>query len=134
VKKKKQQYRIQNWKQYNKALTLRGSITFWFDDVSIQSRLNHTKSGHRGKPRTYGDACIHSMLVLKQVYHLPQRATYGLVCSLMQLMKLDLPVPHPTILSRRASTLEVTLPRQKINQPLHVLVDASGLKVYGEGE
>ena len=74
------------------------------------------------------------MLVLKSVYHLPQRATYGLVCSLMQLMKLDLPVPHPTILSRRASTLEVTLPRQKINQPLHVLVDASGLKVYGEGE
>lgn len=52
----------------------------------------------------------------------------------MQLMKLDLPVPHPTILSRRASTLEVTLPRQRINQPLHVLIDATGLKVYGEGE
>lgn len=133
-KKKKQLYRIRNWKQYNKALCNRGSITFWFDEDSIQSWLNHGKSGKRGKPPTYGDSCIECMLVLKSVYHLPQRATYGLVCSLMQLMQLDLPVPHPTILSRRASTLEVILPRQKKNESLHVLVDATGLKVYGEGE
>jgi hypothetical protein len=134
VKKKKQQYRIQNWKHYNKALCIRGSITFWFDQQAIESWLNHSRSGKRGKPRTYGSAYLLCMLLLKSVYHLPQRATCGLVCSLMQLMSLDLPVPHPTILSRRASTLEATLPRQKINQPLHVLVDASGLKVYGEGE
>ena len=133
-KKKKQQYRIRNWHQYNKALASRGSITFWFGEDALQSWLNHTRSGRRGKPRTYSDACIYCMLVVKAVYHLPQRATYGLVCSLIQLMKLDLPVPHPTILSRRASTLEVTLPLQQNNQPLHVLVDATGLKVYGEGE
>jgi hypothetical protein len=133
-KKNKQLYRIRNWKDYNKALSNRGSITFWFDQESIKSWLSTEKSGKRGKPRTYGDACIQSMLVLKAVYHLPQRATYGLVCSLMQLMKLDLPVPHPTILSRRASTLDVTLPRLKKNQPLHVLVDATGLKDFGEGE
>lgn len=133
-KKKKQQYRIRNWQKYNKALANRGSITFWFGEDAIQSWLNHRKSGKRGKPRTYSDACIECMLVLKAVYHLPQRSTYGLVCSIIRLMKLDLPVPHPTILSRRASTLAVALPRQKINQPLHVLVDATGLKVYGEGE
>jgi hypothetical protein len=134
VKKKKQQYRIRNWPQYNKALANRGSITFWFDQQAIDSWLNHAKSGRRGKPRTYGDACILCMLVLKNVYHLPQRATYGLVCSLLGLMKLDLPVPHPTILSRRAASIEVALPRQKKNKPLHVLVDATGLKVFGEGE
>lgn len=134
MKKKKQQYRIRNWTQYNKALANRGSINFWFDEDAIQSWLNHEKSGKRGKPRTYGDSCILCMLVLKSVYHLPQRATYGLVCSLMRLMKLDLPVPHPTILSRRASSLEVTLPRKNKNQPLHILVDATGLKVFGEGE
>lgn len=133
-KKKKQQYRIRNWTEYNKALCHRGSITIWFDEQAIYSWLNHQKTGKPGKPRTYGDACIQTMLVLKAVYHLPQRATYGLVCSLMQLMELDLPVPHPTILSRRASSLDVTLPRVKKNEPLHVLVDATGLKVYGEGE
>jgi Transposase DDE domain len=133
-KKKKQKYRIRNWKDYNKALANRGSMTLWFDDDSIQSWLNHSKSGNPGRPRKYADACILCMLVLKSVYHLPQRATYGLVCSLMQLMELDLPVPHPTILSRRASSLDVVLPRVKKNEPLHVLVDATGLKVFGEGE
>ena len=133
-KKKKQLYRIRNWTQYNKALANRGSITFWFDEDSIQSWLNHQKSGKRGKPRTYGSACILAMLMLKSVYHLPQRATYGLVCSLLELMQMDLPVPHPTILSRRASSLDIALPRQKKDEPLHVLVDATGLKVFGEGE
>jgi hypothetical protein len=134
VRKKKQLYRIRNWNQYNKALTRRGSITFWFDEEAIQSWLAHTRSGKRGKPRIYGDACIHSMLVLKSVFHLPQRATYGMVCSLLELMQLDLPVPHSTILSRRASSLDVPLPRLKKNEPLHVVVDATGLKVFGEGE
>jgi len=133
-KKKKQQYRIRNWSDYNKALCHRGSITFWFDESSIRSWLNYKKTGKPGKPRTYGSACIQSMMVLKAVYHLPQRATYGLVCSLVQLMKLDLPVPHPTILSRRAASLDVALPRQKKSESLHLLVDATGLKVYGEGE
>src|ERR1044071_2908170 len=88
-KKKKQLYRIRNWPQYNKALANRGSITFWFDEDAIQSWLTHTRSGRRGKPRTYGDACVLSMLVLKTVFHLPQRATFGLVCSLMQLMRSE---------------------------------------------
>jgi IS5 family transposase len=133
-KKKKQQYRIRNWTQYNKALCHRGSITLWFDEEAILSWLNHKKTGKPGKPRTYGSACIQCMLVLKAVYRLPQRSTYGLVCSLVELMGLDLPVPHPTILSRRASSLEAALTRVKKGEPLHVLVDATGLKVYGEGE
>lgn len=116
-KKKKQQYRIRNWSEYNKALCNRGSLTLWFDEEAIQSWLNHSRSGHRGKPRTYSDACIQVMLVLKSLYHLPQRATYGLVCSLLELMDLDLPVPHPSILSRRAATLEVVLPRQNLCTP-----------------
>ena len=133
-KKKKQPYRIRNWSEYNKALAHRGSLTFWFAEDAIVAWRNPQKSGKPGKPRTYGDACIQVMLTLKAVYHLPQRATYGLVASLLELMGLDLPVPHPTILSRRAASLEVVVPRAKKNEPLHVLVDATGLKVYGEGE
>lgn len=133
-KKKKQQYRIRNWSEYNQALAHRGSLTFWFADEAIAAWLNQQKSGRRGKPRTYGDTCILLMLTLKAVYQLPQRATYGLVGSLLDLLELDLPVPHPTILSRRAASLNVVLPRARKNEPLHVLIDATGLKVYGEGE
>lgn len=133
-KKKKQQYRIRNWSEYNKALCHRGSLTFWFAEDVIAAWRNQQKSGRRGKPRIYGDACIQAMLVLKAVYHLPQRATYGLVGSLLQLLALDLPVPYPTILSRRAASLDVVLPRTEKHEPLPMLVDATGLKVYGEGE
>jgi hypothetical protein len=133
-KKKKQQYRIRNWSEYNKALARRGSLTFWFAEDAIHSWRNQQKTGKRGKPRIYGDACIQVMLTLKAVYHLPQRATYGLVGSLLELLGVDLPVPHPSILSRRADGLDVALPGARKNEPLHVLVDATGLKVYGEGE
>lgn len=133
-KKKKQQYRIRNWSEYNKALARRGSLTFWFAEDAIHSWRNQQKTGKRGKPRIYGDACIQVMLTLKAVYHLPQRATYGLVGSLLELLGVDLPVPHPSILSRRADGLDVALPGARKTEPLHVLVDATGLKVYGEGE
>ena len=133
-KKKKQQYRIRNWNDYNSSLTRRGSLSIWFDEDAIESWLNHKKSRHRGRPRSYSDVCIQTMLVLKAVYHLPQRATQGFLTSLMQLMHLDLPVPHHTTLSRRWASLEVELPVKARDKPLHILVDASGLKVYGEGE
>jgi len=133
-KKKKQQYRIRNWPQYNKALTDRGSLTFWFDEDSIAAWINHSRSAKRAIPRLFADTCILCMLLLKNLFHLPQRATASLVCSLMQLMNLDLPVPHPSILSRRVAGLSVALPRQSRAKPLHVLVDATGLKLYGEGE
>lgn len=106
----------------------------WFDEAALISWLNHQQSGLRGRPRTYADACVLCMLTLEAVYHLPQRATQGLVSSLVRLLRLDLPVPHHTIMSKRAAGLEVKLPRQSPSAALHVVVDATGLKVYGEGE
>lgn len=134
AQKKKQQYRIRNWREYNKALVGRGSLTLWFDEEAINGWFNHQKSGGRGKPRLYSDVCVLTMLVLKAVYRLPQRATQGLVSSMVGLLELDLPVPHHTILAKRAARLEVTLPRQARSAALHVVVDGTGLKVYGEGE
>lgn len=48
--KKKQTYRIRNWKQYNKALVNRGSLTLWFDKNSIDVWHPSTSSGQRGRP------------------------------------------------------------------------------------
>lgn len=127
-KNTKRQYRIRNWTHYNKALVRRGSLTLWFDEEAIDFWLNHDKSGRRGRPRTYADACVLCMLTVKAVYQLPQRATQGLVGSLLQLLKLDVPVPHHTIMSKRAAKLEVTLPRQAKSAALHVVVDGDGVE------
>ena len=53
--------------------------------------------------------------------------------SVFELMGLDLDVPHYSTLSRRAADLEVDLAR-KSKGPLHLVLDSTGLKVYGEGE
>jgi hypothetical protein len=48
-------------------------------------------------------------------------------------MQIDLPVPDHTTLSVRGKGLSVTLPKKK-SSSLHIVVDSTGLKIYGEGE
>jgi hypothetical protein len=57
----------------------------------------------------------------------------GLVSSVLRLLGSDSPAPHYSTLSRRAASLEIKLPRRS-EGPLHLAVDSTGLKLYGEGE
>jgi IS5 family transposase len=136
VKKKKnlQTYRLRNWKQYNNALVQRGSLTLWFSDGMIANWINQQQSGKPGRSKTYADTAILCMATLQEVYHLRLRSAEGLLLSLMQLMKLDLAVPDYSTLCRRRKTLEVVLPRRRKGESLHVVVDSTGVKVFGEGE
>ena len=61
------------------------------------------------------------------LYHLPLRQTEGFVGSILALMGLE-QVPDHT-----KADLAVDLPPHT-DQPLHLVVDSTGLKVYGEGE
>jgi hypothetical protein len=108
----KTEYRVRNWPEYDRALVQRGSLTVWFDEAYIKEHWTPPGTGKRGAPWVYSDLAIQRLLVLKAVFHLPYRALEGLARSLMQLMGLDLPVPDHTHLSRRAKTLQVTIPRR----------------------
>jgi hypothetical protein len=81
----------------------------------------------------FADTAIECLLTLKAVYHLTLRATEGFARSVFGLMGLDLPVPDYPTLCRRAATVRITLPK-KASGPLHLVIDSTGLKVYGEGE
>ena len=133
-KKTKRTYRLRNWKHYNSALVQRGSLILWVSDEVITAWRNTEKTGKPGHPRTYSDTAVLCMATLKEVYHLPLRATQGLTESLMKLLGLDLPVMTYSQLSRRCAVLEVSLPRRKKHEPLHLVVDSTGVKVFGEGE
>lgn len=100
----------------------------------IADWINLQKSGKRGRSNTYADTAILCMATLQEVYHLRLRSTEGLLLSLMKLMKLDLTVPDYSTLCRRRKSLEVVLPRRPRNEPLHVVADSTGVKVFGEGE
>jgi Transposase DDE domain len=125
-------YRIRNWREYNQALVQRGSLTVWVDQEAIDS-WSHSGLNQWGAQYVYSDLAITCLLTLRAVFHLPLRAVQGLGRSIFELMGLDLGVPHYSTLSRRASGLEVDLAR-KGKGPLHLVLDSTGLKVFGEGE
>jgi hypothetical protein len=133
-KKTKHIYRTRNWPQYNNALTQRGSLTLWFDPKSRHNWISSNSTGRRGRPFLYADAAILCCLVVREVFHLPLRQTQGLVCSIIELLRIKLPVPHYSLLSRRARCLKVELAASRPNKIKHLVIDSSGLKVYGEGE
>ncbi len=74
------------------------------------------------------------MATLQEVYHLPLRGAQGLLRSVIKLLGVELPVPDYTTLCRRRRTLQIVLPRRRQGEPLHVVVDSTGIKIYGEGE
>jgi len=72
--------------------------------------------------------------LFREVYHLPLRTTQGLVRSVLRLLSLNLPAPDYSTLSRRARRLRLSLAAPSIKTFSHLVIDSSGLKVYGEGE
>jgi hypothetical protein len=131
--KPKRPYRIRNWRDYNSALVRRGSLTLWVEQGTAGRWRDTASPVGRGRRRLYSDLAITCALTLREVYHLPLRSTQGLVRSVLRLLGADLPAPHYSTLSRRAATLEVKLERLS-RGPLHLAVDSTGVKLYGEGE
>ena len=129
---RKSSYRVTNGKDYNKALVRRGSLTVWIDQQALDAWH------HRGAPRwgaqyLYSDLAIQCLLTLRVVFHLPLCATQGMARSIFDLMGLALEVPHDSTLCRRAATTRIDLP-SKAEGPVHLVIDSTGMKVFGEGE
>jgi len=131
---KKRHYRIRNWHDYNTALVQRGSLTLWLTQGVLQNWRSQQCTGKRGKPRCYSDQAIACALRLREVYRLPLRATEGLLRSLVALLGAEVPIPCYSTLSRRQPGLCVALEAPVSAEPLHLVVDGTGLKVFGEGE
>jgi len=126
----KARYRVTNWHDYNRALVARGAITLWIDEEVL---AGWRATGGRGL--RYSDAAILCVLSLRMVFRLPLRQTQGFLLDLKQLLGLTIEVPHYSTFSRRAATLVVPqLTRPAGGGPLHLAIDATGLKVHGEGE
>lgn len=132
--KKKNQYRIRNWKEYNRSLKQRGSLTFWISQDLIENWIEKEKTGERGSSPKYTDQAIRTLASVKFVFHQAGRQTCGLVESIFALMKVKLSVPDHSTLSRRMAGLEIELSIKSKSKPRHIVCDATGLKVYGEGE
>jgi hypothetical protein len=128
----KQRHRVANWAEYDAALRQRGSLTVWFTDAAIAAWRAEPRATPGGQPH-YSALAILTALTLRAVFRLALRQTEGLIGSILRLLGLELAVPDHTTLSRRAETLEVPRPRPG-GEPVHLLVDSTGLRLCGPGE
>ncbi|HGS4996611.1 TPA: IS5 family transposase, partial [Vibrio cholerae] len=126
-------YKTTNWKQYNKALINRGSLTFWIDEEVIR-QWKQSKQKKRGRPRFFSDLAITTALMMKRIFSMPLRTLQGFIDSVFLLAHVPLQCPHYTCISRRAKQVEVSFKPQTSGVVRHLAIDATGLKVYGEGE
>jgi len=134
---KRSKYRVRNWPEYNKGLKQRGRILIWVDP-----RCDWLYQGVRkpGGKIIYSDLAIEMFLRVRQLFHIPLRQSEGFITDIMTMLNLDLPVPNYTVVSRRSMTLEFELKRyskkdkSKFEGPTYMIIDSTGLKVYGEGE
>ena len=67
----KARYQVENWREYNEALRLRGDITVWISEDVIEQWHPSAAEGRLGRPQLYSEQAIECCLMLRQVYKLP---------------------------------------------------------------
>ena len=130
----KAKYKIQNWSEYDAALVQRGNVTVWFAEDYVLKNWSVKPSGKRGSPLLYSNEAIEMLLILKAVFSLRYRSLEGFSRSIMKQMNLELRIPDHTTMSRRACHVKVNIPKKARSEPIHLVIDSTGLKIYGEGE
>src|SRR5450830_1539030 len=129
----KPRYKVTNWPEYNDALRPRGDFTIWFTQAAIDE-WRPAKTGARGRPLEYSDHAIETAILIRQVFHLPLRQTEGFMNSVASMMGAHISIPDFSCISKRS----IELPRHvlsKATQPgALVIIDSTGLKVYGKDE
>ena len=128
----KMSFKVQNWPAYEAGLRRRGSLTLWIEDTALECWQT---CGPSGQAR-YSDAAIQTSLMVRAAFKLPLRQAEGLMTSVLTLMHLTISAPDHTTVSRRAVKLPVIKPAPVPvpHGPLHVLIDSTGLQVYGAGQ
>jgi hypothetical protein len=126
----KMSFKVRNWPAYEAGLRRRGSLTLWVEDAALECWQTIGPSGQA----RYTSAAIQTSLMLRAAFKLALRQIEGLMTSVLSLMGLTISAPDHTTVSRRAATLPVIQAPSVPHGPLHVLIDSTGLQVYGAGQ
>src|SRR3712207_6979257 len=126
-------YRVANWPEYDRALQHRGSLTVWVTPEALAA-WHPPRTGRRGRSPHYADIAIETGHLLRLAFGRPWRQTEGLLRSLVTLLGVGVGIPDHTTVSRRSPGLALASSLARANGPVHVVIDATGLKVYGAGE
>jgi Transposase DDE domain len=126
-------YRVRNWREYEAGLKRRGDLTLWLDEAAMagwQAPRRTTPGGQAW----YSDVAIELVLMLRLVFQLALRQAEGFTASVLRLLGQDLRVPDHTTLSRRGRGFAGQRPSVVPHGPMHLVIDSTGLKLFGQGE
>ena len=130
----KMRHRVTNWPVYEAGLRRRGDLTVWLEEAALSGWNAPRRTTRGGQPR-YTDMAVELVLTLRLVFHLALRQAEGFARSVLRLLGLDLSVPDHTTLSRRGCAFAGRQPRAaKHDGPAHVVLDSTGLQVFGQRE
>ncbi|TWT40109.1 IS5 family transposase [Botrimarina hoheduenensis] len=131
---RKKRYEVKNWKRYNEALVTRGDFTFYFSEEVVDAWEHANDAKKNGRPFLYSDVAIETLLTIRELFRLPYRQTEGFGRALAKLLDAGVAIPHHTSLVKRAAKLKVSIAIDPAKGPIEVVVDSTGLKVFGDGE
>lgn len=132
--KPREKYKLSNWSSYNSSLKKRGSLEVWLSD-ELEKDWYYTGTQKPGGEQLYSDTCIEFCLTIKHLFNLGYRQMEGFVKSLIKLSGMGLKIPSYTQVQRRSKTIKVNIKVRKTTKgPIKLVIDSTGLKVYGEGE
>src|SRR5215213_43092 len=126
-------YRVRNWREYEAGLKRRGDLTLWLDEAALAG-WRAPRRGMPGGQAWYADLAIELVLTLRLVFHLALRQAEGFAASVLRLLGRDLRVPDHTTLCRRGRGFAGRRPRAVPHGPMHLVIDSTGLKLFGRGE
>src|SRR5918912_1727544 len=129
----KARYRVQNWPAYEAGLRRRGDLALWLDEAAIAGWQAPRRSTPGGQA-WYSDAAIELVLMLRLVFHLALRQAEGFAASVLRLLGRELRVPDHTTLCRRGRGFAGRRPKVVPHGPMHLVIDSTGLKLFGRGE
>lgn len=121
------------WRKYNQNLVNRGRITFYIDEKSLGT--SGSPKRQRGRPRLFSHPLIQLLLILKIQYKMPYRALEGFAKDILPLfIKSNIKLPSYSVICRRAPEIGALLPKLSKKRPQVIMLDATGVKIFGEGE
>lgn len=143
-KKKKSKYKIRNWREYNQSLVDRYDVTLWVEkgiaDIWREgNKIIIKRKPKIGSPQTYSDAAIDCLATLQELFRLTYRGIEGFGKAILnKMLCLEVAIPDFSTINRRRKHLKTHMltktNNNNRNTPIDIILDSSGLKVYGEGE
>jgi len=112
----------------------RGRLIFHITDEALRQWEEQERDKKRGRPRKFGDIAIETTLTLGQIFRLPLRSTEGLMSEILSRLSSSCVSPDYSTLCIRGKTLSVGIRVRSVREDLHLVVDSTGIKVFGEGE